>query len=207
MNSQTIIEIVGYIGSALVLVSFLMTSVFKLRIVNTIGSFIFMVYALIIHSYPTAIMNFCLVIINLRFLWKMRHTGKAYELVEVGESEQYLQYFLKRQYDDIKACFPGIHISPDISGDHVDKVFLTTCNGAPAGVALGKETAPGTMELVLDYSMPEYRDFSLGQFLMGKLKEEGIKKLTYSGPTEHHMTYLNKMGFTKVDDHYEKVLG
>ncbi|MCR4884486.1 MAG: hypothetical protein K6A68_12995 [Clostridiales bacterium] len=41
MNTQTIIELVGYLGSALVVVSMLMTSVVKLRIVNTIGSFIF----------------------------------------------------------------------------------------------------------------------------------------------------------------------
>ena len=55
------IEIVGYAGSALVLVSFLMTSVFKLRVVNTVGSIIFAIYALIIRSYPTAVMNIALV--------------------------------------------------------------------------------------------------------------------------------------------------
>ncbi|MCR4607972.1 MAG: YgjV family protein, partial [Oscillospiraceae bacterium] len=65
MNTKIIIEAVGYCGSLLVLVSFLMTSVVKLRVVNTIGSAIFAIYALIIHSYPTAIMNICLVAINL----------------------------------------------------------------------------------------------------------------------------------------------
>ena len=61
MNTSMIIEAIGYTGSALVLVSFLMVSVVKLRVVNTIGSLIFTVYAFIIHSYPTAIMNVCLV--------------------------------------------------------------------------------------------------------------------------------------------------
>ena len=51
MTKEMIIEAVGYLGSFLVLVSFLMTSVVKLRIVNTIGSLIFMIYALIIKSY------------------------------------------------------------------------------------------------------------------------------------------------------------
>ena len=64
MTKEMIIEAVGYLGSFLVLVSFLMTSVVKLRIVNTIGSLIFMIYALIIKSYPTAVMNACLVLIN-----------------------------------------------------------------------------------------------------------------------------------------------
>ena len=100
MDRQTIIELVGYIGSFLVLVSFLMTSVFKLRIINTIGSIIFMVYALIIHSYPTAVMNFCLVLINLRFLWKMRHTSHHYDLIKVEEDDRYLQYILKEKQAD-----------------------------------------------------------------------------------------------------------
>ena len=71
-----LIEAFGYLGSLLVLVSMLMTSVVKLRIINTIGSVIFTIYAFIIRSYPTALMNFCLVLINLRFLWKMSRMGK-----------------------------------------------------------------------------------------------------------------------------------
>lgn len=38
MNTSSLIEAVGYLGSALVLVSFLMSSVVKLRVVNTVGS-------------------------------------------------------------------------------------------------------------------------------------------------------------------------
>ena len=39
------IEIFGYIGSALVVVSMLMTSVVKLRVINTVGSLISGTYA------------------------------------------------------------------------------------------------------------------------------------------------------------------
>ena len=38
MNTHMLIEGIGYLGSLLVLVSMLMTSVFKLRVINTIGS-------------------------------------------------------------------------------------------------------------------------------------------------------------------------
>ena len=71
MSKEVLIELFGYLGSFLVLISFLMTSVVKLRVINTIGSLIFMTYAVIIKSYPTAVMNFCLVLINLHYLWKM----------------------------------------------------------------------------------------------------------------------------------------
>ena len=103
------IEMFGYLGSFLVLVSFLMTSVFKLRVVNTVGSVIFAAYALIIHSYPTALMNICLVGINLRFLWKMAHTRRDFELVKVKAEDNYLQHFLSVHDADIPASLISDH--------------------------------------------------------------------------------------------------
>ena len=41
MNTQSIWELIGYLASLLVLISLLMTSVVKLRIINLIGSLIF----------------------------------------------------------------------------------------------------------------------------------------------------------------------
>ena len=106
MTKELFIELFGYCGSLLVLVSFLMTSVVKLRVVNTVGSVIFMTYALIIRSYPTAIMNFCLVLINLRFLWKYSRMNKEYEIFETTGSDPYLSYLLDHYGDDIRSCFP-----------------------------------------------------------------------------------------------------
>ena len=106
MNTSTLIEAFGYLGSALVLVSFLMSSVVKLRVVNTVGSMIFAIYALIIHSYPTAVMNFCLVCINLRFLWKLRRQDPSYRLLSMQPGESYVQDFLKNCAEDIARCFP-----------------------------------------------------------------------------------------------------
>ena len=77
MNVSTIIEMVGYLGSVLVVVSMLMSSVIKWGVVNTVGSGIFAVYALIIHSYPTALMNFCLVTINVYNLIKLSKADQS----------------------------------------------------------------------------------------------------------------------------------
>lgn len=200
MNSQ-IIEIVGYIGSFLVLVSFLMTSVFKLRVVNSIGSVIFMIYALIIKSYPTAIMNFCLVLINIHFLWKMSHTEKTYDLVETNINDKFYQYFLDNHKEDILKFFPNQSFDFDVN----DKVYMVCYNSNPLGLTIGKQKGD-TLDLLLDYSIPEYRDFSIGKFLFEKLAQQGIKKVTYSGETEHHLNYLNKLDFVKKDDYYEKQL-
>ena len=96
-TSKIFIEAFGYLGSALVLVSFLMVSVFKLRVVNSIGSIIFTIYAFIIHSYPTAIMNACLVMINIYYLIKMsRKTDKEYDFVKSDLNDSLLQYTIAK---------------------------------------------------------------------------------------------------------------
>ena len=113
MDTKMIIEMVGYIGSALVLVSFFMSSIFKLRVINTIGSLIFTVYAFIIHSYPTAVMNICLVAINIYYLVKMSNTGKEtreYDLVKVSLDDSMLKYSIDKAKDDIQKCFPGLSL-------------------------------------------------------------------------------------------------
>ncbi|MCR5583870.1 MAG: YgjV family protein, partial [Lachnospiraceae bacterium] len=76
MTREMIWELIGYLGSLLVVVSLLMSSVIKLRIINTIGSLIFCLYALVIHSYPTAVMNAALVAINIWFLVKLINKDK-----------------------------------------------------------------------------------------------------------------------------------
>ena len=198
---STLIEIFGYIGSFLVLVSFLMTSVYKLRIVNTIGSLIFMIYALIIKSYPTAVMNFFLVLINVRFLWKMSHTGKEYDLVETKTDDGFCRYFLDSHREDILQFFPD----QSFDFDKKDRAYLICHDSTPLGLTVGKLNGE-TLDLLLDYSVPEYRDFSIGSFLFEKLAEQGIKKVTWSGSTEKHLAYLESLNFIKKDGYYEKTL-
>ena len=50
MDTHMIVELIGYFGSALVLLSFLMTSVVKLRIINMAGGVICTIYSLVIHA-------------------------------------------------------------------------------------------------------------------------------------------------------------
>ncbi len=59
------LEILGYIGTALVIFSMTMTSVTKLRFFNICGSVLSTVYAIAGHAWPIVIMNVCLMAINL----------------------------------------------------------------------------------------------------------------------------------------------
>lgn len=77
MNTAILIEIFGYIGSALVVISMLMTSIVKLRVINMIGSVISGIYAVICGAFPLAFMNACLIIINLYNLIKLKKEKKV----------------------------------------------------------------------------------------------------------------------------------
>ena len=197
MNTKLMIELFGYLGSALVVVSMLMTSVFKLRIINLTGSVIFAIYALIIKSYPTAFMNFFLVGINIYHLIKLGNTKKSYDLVKVGKDEGFVKYLIDRYSDDISQYFPDYYKSLN----QCDLGYVVCCGNAPAGIVLGKRDAKDTakLNLLMDYSTPVYRDCSVGQFLYERLRAEGFKELSYEGDNPAHVAYVQKMGFEKKD--------
>lgn len=201
MKTSMIIEMVGYAGSVLVLVAFLMTSVVRLRIVNSIGSLIFAVYALIIHSYPTAIMNFCLVLINIHYLRGLKNKGDSYELICVEAGDHFLDYMLNHYREDIEKCFPGIRMELQ----EVNRAYIVCCSTAPAGVMLGREEG-GVLDIMLDYSTPAYRDCSIGEYLLARLPEKGIRTLRYAGPVQNHREYLSKMGFALQNGIYRREL-
>ena len=207
MTNKMIIEAIGYTGSALVLISFLMVSVVKLRIVNSIGSIIFTVYAFIIHSYPTAIMNLCLVLINIYHLAKMSNTKestRSYDFVPVSTADSFFTYTIGKLKEDILKFFPNISL--DFSD--ADTAFIICHEGAPCGIYVGKR-ADGdntVMDTRLDYVTPEYRDFSIGSFLFSQLQKQGISAVTYSGPDNMNRDYLKKYGFVKTGDQYMKTL-
>ena len=205
MNMQFLLELIGYAGSFLVIVSMLMTSVVKLRIINTIGSVIFCGYALCIHSYPTAAMQVCLIVINIISLHKLYNTKKEYSAVSVGANDGFLAHFLYAFDDDIKKFFPDFVKPAD-----GDKIFLITCGEVPAGVFIAEASAADSNELSvkLDYTTPAYRDCSAGKFLYNHLKHNGIKKLTAKTKIPSHEKYLRKMGFIPAaqDDSFVKEL-
>lgn len=60
-----IFEIMGYLGTAFVVVSFMCKSLLKLRVLNSIGALLVTIYAVVIKAYPVAILDGFILIINL----------------------------------------------------------------------------------------------------------------------------------------------
>lgn len=203
MNTSTMIEIAGYTGSTLVVVSMLMSSVVKLRVINTIGSVISATYALIIHSYPLALMNICLIVINCYNLMKLLKTGQQYDLISVSTKDEFLAWFMAHYREDISNFFQ----EAEAALLSADTAYIVCCDAAPAGLLLGKAGEKGVLEVNVDYSTPAYRDCSVGKYLYARLPEKGIRKLVYAGKAGKHEEYLRKMGFVQTEGGYEKSLG
>ena len=202
MNREMILELVGYLASALVLISLLMTSVIKLRIINMIGSLIFAVYALLIGSYPTAVMNLCLVGVNIFYLVRMARTERVFALLPAAPDEAYVQYFLQSCREDIQTYFEGI----DAALAQADTVFLVCCGAQPVGILAGRALGDGVLEVSLDYSTPQYRDCSVGRYLYQQLGGRGCRALVVPTASRTHGSYLQKMGFVREGNRYVKYL-
>lgn len=202
--NETVLEIVGYVSSAIVLVSFLMSSAVKLRLINAVGAAIFTVYAFLTHSYPTAVMNLCIVIIDVYYLVKLTRNSTLFSIFPVTNKGQYLSAFLKFYEADIQRYFPGFQVE----NYDADTAYFVHCNMVTAGVLLGKHREDGTLEIVADYSTPTYRDCSVGKYLYRRLPAFGIKRLVcaHNQVASNHDKYMGKMGFRCEDGVFIKEL-
>ncbi|MGL6184619.1 MAG: YgjV family protein [Clostridium chrysemydis] len=75
--SSEFMEWIGYAASAMIVISLIMTDIVKLRILNSIGCFIFVVYGCVIKAYPVAIANGLIIFINIYNLYKLKNENIA----------------------------------------------------------------------------------------------------------------------------------
>jgi len=64
------LEIFGYIGTLLVILSMVMSNIHKLRILNILGSIITVIYSVLVNAWPIVVLNGTLIIINSIHLMK-----------------------------------------------------------------------------------------------------------------------------------------
>lgn len=196
-----LIELIGYAGTLLIVLSMLMTSVIKLRVINALGSIIFTFYALLIHSYPTAAMNFCLIIINFYNLARLLKGKKEYSFVPVNPSESFVSYFTEHYRDDIKSFFPD-----ELKAENCNYACLICHKSTPVGLFLGNFEGEDTIKIKLDYTTPAFRDCSAGKGLYSFLAGQKINKLVIESASQEHIHYLKKMDFRNMNGLWVKEL-
>ena len=198
MDTVTFYEIIGYFASALVAVSLLMTSILHLRIINLIGAVLFTIYGLLIHAYPIALVNFIIVLINCYHLWKLARITEDFRILEVSPNSPYLIQWLEFHVEDIREFYPYFYEQP-YDPEQPYMVMFVLRDMLPVGIFIGQDTTDGKLIVKLDYVIPGYRDFKIGDFLFGQkmdvFKARGIQKIISYPGSKAHETYLKRMGF------------
>lgn len=70
------VELIGIIGSAFICVAFLFKNVIGIRLFDSVGAILFIIYGLMIHSFSTVLLNGILILIQLVNLYKLWRNKK-----------------------------------------------------------------------------------------------------------------------------------
>lgn len=195
--SSIAIETIGYLASALVVISLAMSSVVRLRIASAIGSLLFIIYGALLPSIPLIITNLATLGLNLWYLRREFSPRSNLGAVPIDPDQPFLVDFLRSHADDIQ------HTQPDFTDSRPDDfVLLLTRDGLPAGAVVG-EPDGSTLRLRLDYVMHAYRDTLLGSWLYTKGKraftDAGFTRVVAAPATHSHAKYLRRVGFIEDD--------
>lgn len=198
MELELLIEILGYAASGVVVLSMLMRSVLRLRILSLIGSLMFLVYSVVIEAYPIAIVNGLLMVINIYFLREMLTQKDYFNIIDMHPDSHFLDYFLTYHQEEIYKLVPEF----DFQHHPDDLIIMVLRNTQPAGLFIATHISEDTVMILLDYVAPGYRDFKVGNYIYKEnhelFKTHNIKELVYSVINDDQKNYLMKMGFTEV---------
>ena len=193
-------EIIGWIGSGIVVISMLQQRITRLRLVNLIGCIVSVVYSVAIGAWPLAGLNAALSVIqiyHLAKLWGTRHDTSSYRAVEVEASSEIVAHVLSEHAEEIRTFFPSFR---DPSGS--TSAFLVMHGDTVAGLMLATQNGD-VADLDVDFVIPAYRDLTPGEFVFRRSsmwQDKGVRtvRAAVGGPD-----YYERMGFSRAGDRYE----
>lgn len=190
------LDIIGWLGSALLIYSVMQARVLRFRILNLAACIVLAGFNAALEIWPMVAMNLALCAINLwhiRRLVGSRHDETVYEVLEVGPQDEYLRHVLRVHQADI------LRYQPDFLWDGAAEgrvAFLVQRGDETVGVVLVHDAGNGLASIVLDYVTPRFRDFSPGEFVWKRsdaLRNHGFRTVR----TPEHMVapYYDRLGF------------
>jgi hypothetical protein len=197
--------IIGYVGSFLIALSLTMKNIIKLRWINLFGAAIFAGYGVVVEAIPVTILNTYIVLIDIYYLFQIYRTKDCFSLSPVlNDNHFYLNKFIDYYKEDMLKYFPGFSKSKLSSPNF----FFILRNLVPAGLFVYEQTDKNTIDVKMDYAVPNYRDNKNGEYIYNAetkfLKEQGITKMTTTSEVKAHIKYLKNIGFDNLDNSENK---
>ena len=192
------LDLIGWFGSALLVVSLMQARVLRFRVLNLVACVVLVGFNAALGIWPMVAMNVVLTVINLWHIRKLlgtRHDETAYDVLEVGPEDEYLRHVLRVHGADI------LQFQPDFIWDGAAPgrlAFLVQRGDETVGVVLVRDDGDGVARVLLDYVTPRFRDFSPGEFVWRRsavLHERGFHRVE----TPAHMVgaYYGRLGFER----------
>jgi hypothetical protein len=190
-------EMIGYIGSVIILISLLMTNVYRLRQINLIGSLFFAVYGWLIGSLPVFVINLVISGIDIWHVFQLMRYSVFFDLSPVSSmGPEYLKRFFLFHESELMGYAPEL--------TYEDLLEMQTCilfrNMQPVGLFAYRQNGADA-DIVLDFMIPEYRDFKAGRYLYTTkrmfFKEQGIKRFHAEVKHRSQPRYYSKNGFVR----------
>ena len=197
MDSGWMKEGIGYAASLIILVSLLMTNVFRLRLINGIGSVLFGAYGWMIGSWPVCAINLVIAGIDGWYLLQALRISAFFDLApaESVGTEYLKRFFLFHERELIKYA-PGLTLE-ELQDACTCLIFR---NLLPVGLFSYRQNGPEA-DIALDFMIPEYRDFKAGHYLYRTkrmfFKEKGIKRFHAVARHPSHPKYYLRNGFVR----------
>ncbi len=66
---ENLVEWIGYVAMGILMISFLMKDVKKLRIINSVACILFVIYGFMLSAYPIVVSNAFIALVNFYYLF------------------------------------------------------------------------------------------------------------------------------------------
>lgn len=191
--SPIVVEIIGYVASALIVASLAMTSVLKLRTISLLGSIAYVVYGVMLLAWPIVIANAIIAGLNILNIYReLDKKNMDLGVSPIDVDAPYLLDFLESSRADIAKFQPGV--APEAG----DKAWLLLRDALPAGALIARVEGDD-LHVKLDYVRPPFRDSKLGEWMFGdgfkKLGLPKVSRIVANPGTAEHRRYLTSLGF------------
>ena len=203
------LEVIGWAGSILIIVSLTQARVLRFRVLNLVGALLATGYNAVIGVWPFAAMNAVISVIDVYWLWRLtreRHDDDVYAVVEVSADDGYLRHILRVHADDITKFQPAFELEAPSAPESERASFLVVRGDETVGVVVVRGVGDGVGRVELDWVSPRFRDFTPGEFVYrrsGVFAAHGFRSLVVE-PGPKSTEYLERVGFTVRDGVWER---
>jgi hypothetical protein len=202
-------EIIGWVGSVLVVVSLMQARVLRFRALNLTGSVIATIVNAVLGVWSFAAMNAAIAVIDVFWLSRLlrgRHDAAVYQVIEVAAQDGYLRHVLTVHGADIARFYPSFRVD-GAEQSRERSAFLVLRGDETVGVVVVRDDGDGVGVVELDYVTQRFRDFTPGEFVYrrsGVFQDKHLRRLVVTPDAHGSRDYFARVGFRSVAGGWER---